>query len=193
MQSPSTLTVVQAVDGRLVPASLPAPRPGPGQLLVGVQFAGVNYWDVMQRTGAVPLGPSRVPGVEGTGVVLEAGAGAPDDLVGRRVAWSKVPGSYADHVVADADWFVPIPDTLPAEQAGGLLMQGVTAQYLATDTVPLRAGDTAVVLAAAGGVGTLLTQMLTAAGVAGRRHRGIGRQAGDRPRRRCCRGAGRRR
>jgi NADPH2:quinone reductase len=165
VDSPLTTPAVQAVDGRLVPACLPAPRPGPGQLLARVELAGVNYWDVMQRAGAVPLGPERVPGVEGTGVVLAAGTGAPEDLVGRRVAWSKVPGSYAARVVADADWFVPIPDTLPAEQAGGLLMQGVTAQYLATDTAPLRAGDTAVVLAAAGGVGTLLTQLLAAAGV----------------------------
>jgi NADPH2:quinone reductase len=159
------MNAVQAIEGRLVPASLRAPSPGPGQLLVRVGLAGVNYWDVMQRKGAVPLGPDRVPGVEGTGVVLAAGAGAPEDFVGRRVAWSKVPGSYAELIAADAGWLLPVPDALPAEQAGGLLMQGVTAQYLATDTAPVRPGDSAVVLAAAGGVGTLLTQLLTGAGI----------------------------
>src|SRR5215218_4297462 len=159
-----TVNVVQVADARLVPGSLPAPVPGPGQLRVRVELAGVNYWDVMQRTGAVPLGPERIPGVEGTGVVLEAGPDAPQDLVGRRVSWSKVPGSYAGEVVADADWFLPVPDDLAPEQAAGLLMQGVTAQYLAADTAPVRAGESAVVLAAAGGVGTLLTQLLTAAG-----------------------------
>jgi NADPH:quinone reductase len=159
------MAVVQVVDGRLEPASLPTPAPGPGQLHVRVQLAGVNYWDVMQRTGAVPLGGERIPGVEGAGIVLAAGPGAPSELVGRRVAWSKVPCSYAGQVVADADWFLPVPDDLPVEQAAGLLMQGVTAQYLAADTAPLRPGEAAVVLAAAGGVGTLLTQLLTAAGV----------------------------
>ena len=159
------VNVMQVVDGSLTPAALPDPRPGPGQLLVRVDLAGVNYWDVMQRTGAVPLGPGGVPGVEGTGVVLEAGPDGPEELVGRRVAWSKVPASYAEAVVADAGWFLPVPDDLPAEQAAALLMQGVTAQYLATDTAPLQRGDVAVVLAAAGGVGTLLTQLLGAAGV----------------------------
>jgi NADPH2:quinone reductase len=158
------MNVVQVADGRLVPGSLAVPRPGPRQVRVRVDLAGVNYWDVMQRTGAVPLGPEQIPGVEGTGVVLEAGPGAREDLVGRRVAWSKVPGSYAAEVVGDADWFLPVPDDLEPEQAAGLLMQGVTAQYLAADTAPVRAGETAVVLAAAGGVGTLLTQLLTAAG-----------------------------
>jgi NADPH:quinone reductase len=165
VSSATTTTAVQVTDGRLVPASLPAAAPGPGQLAVRVDLAGVNYWDVMQRTGVVPQGPDGIPGVEGAGVVVEAGTGAPAELVGRRVAWSKVGGSYADRVVGDADWFLPVPDDLPDEQAAGLLMQGVTAQYLATDTVPLQEGETAVVLAAAGGVGTLLTQLLTVAGV----------------------------
>jgi NADPH2:quinone reductase len=142
-----------------------APQPGTGELLVRVALAGVNYWDVMQRTGAVPLPASGIPGVEGVGVVAAAGDGAPADLVGRRVAWSKVNGSYAGTVVGAADWFLPVPDDVSDEQAAGLLMQGVTAQYLASDTAPLEEGDEAVVLAAAGGVGTLLAQLLVAAGV----------------------------
>jgi NADPH2:quinone reductase len=98
-------------------------------------------------------------------VVGAAGPGADAALVGRRVAWSKVAGSYADQVAADGAWFLPVPDAVPDEQAAGLLMQGVTAQYLAFETVPLRAADTAIVLAAAGGVGSLLTQLLGSIGV----------------------------
>ncbi|TFV54295.1 quinone oxidoreductase [Geodermatophilus sp. DF01-2] len=163
--APPTVPAVVAREGRLSPTELSAPPPDPGQLLVRVRLAGVNYWDVMQRTGAVPLPPSGIPGVEGVGVVAAAGEGAPADLVGRRVAWSKVNGSYAGAVVGNADWFLPVPDDVDDEQGAGLLMQGVTAQYLATDTAPLGDGDAAVVLAAAGGVGTLLTQLLVAAGV----------------------------
>ncbi|UOY02278.1 zinc-binding dehydrogenase [Blastococcus sp. PRF04-17] len=161
----SSIPRVLVEQGALSPGHQAAPQPGRGELLVHVTLAGVNYWDVMQRTGAVPLPASGIPGVEGVGVVAAGGDGTPADLVGRRVAWSKVTGSYAGAVVGAADWFVPVPDDLPDEQAAGLLMQGVTAQYLATDTAPLGAGDAAVVLAAAGGVGTLLTQLLVAAGV----------------------------
>ena len=161
----SSIPHTAVVDGALSPGDHAVPPPGPGELRVRVALAGVNFWDVMQRTGAVPLPPSGIPGVEGVGVVDAAGDGAPAELVGRRVAWSKVNGSYAGAVVGAADWFLPVPDDVSDEQAAGLLMQGVTAQYLATDTAPLRAGDAAVVLAAAGGVGTLLTQLLVAAGV----------------------------
>lgn len=161
----SSSPAVVVRDGALRPDVVPVREPGPGELLVRVTLAGVNYWDVMQRTGAVPLPPSGVPGVEGVGVVEAVGEGAPEDLVGRRVAWSKMPGSYAGAVVGTSDFFLPVPDDVSDEQAAGLLMQGVTAQYLARDTAPLGDRDAAVVLAAAGGVGTLLTQLLVAAGV----------------------------
>lgn len=163
--APSPIPSVVAQQGALSPAESAPPEPGPGELRVDVALAGVNYWDVMQRTGAVPLPASGIPGVEGVGVVAAVGDGASRDLVGRRVAWSKVPSSYAGAVVGSADWFLPVPDDVADEQAAGLLMQGVTAQYLATDTAPLVDGDAAVVLAAAGGVGTLLTQLLVTAGV----------------------------
>lgn len=149
----------------LQPATITLPHPTATQALVAVHLAGVNYWDVMQRRGQVPLPPSRVPGVEGVGTVIECGPDAPAALLGRRVAWSKVKGSYADHVLADAEWLVEVPDSVPDEVAAGVLMQGVTAQYLADDTCPLAAGDSAVVFAAAGGVGTLLTQSLRRRGV----------------------------
>src|SRR3954453_12674421 len=96
---------VSAQRGTLSSGQRPAPQPGNGEMLVRVTLAGVNYWDVMQRTGAVPLPPGGIPGVEGVGVVEAVGDGAPVDLVGRRVAWSKVNGSYAGAVVGSADWF----------------------------------------------------------------------------------------
>lgn len=136
------------------------PQPVGAQLLIEVRVAGVNYWDVMQLRGQVPLPASGIPGVEGMGVVIGAGPQAPQSMLDARVAWSKVGGSYADHVLAEAAWVVPVPDDVPDDVAGGVLMQGVTAQYLADETCPLNTGQTAVVLAAAGGVGSLLTQWL---------------------------------
>jgi NADPH2:quinone reductase len=159
-----TMTAVRLVDGDLGVARIPRPTAGEGELLVRVELAGVNWWEVMQRAGQVPTAPSGIPGQEGAGQVVAAGPGADAAMVGRRVAWGKVPGSYAEYVAADAGWFLPV-DALPLEQAAGLLFQGVTAHYLAADTAPLRVGDTVVVLAAAGGVGTLLTQMLAARGI----------------------------
>jgi NADPH2:quinone reductase len=159
-----TMTAVRVADGRLRSARVPRPTAGEGELLVRVELAGVNWWEVMQVAGQVPVAAAGIPGSEGTGIVVAAGPGADAATVGRRVAWSKVPGSYAEYVSAGAGWFVPA-DGLPPEQAAGLLFQGVTAHYLAEDTAPLRAGDAVVVLAAAGGVGTLLTQLLAARGI----------------------------
>lgn len=140
------------------------PAPSAGQVLVRVLLAGVNFWDVMQRRGDVPLPADGVPGVEGVGVVEEIGPGV-DLAPGTRVAWSKVPSSYASAVLAPAAALVPVPDGIPDDQAAGLLMQGVTAEYLSASTTALGPGDTAVVTAAAGGVGRLLTMMLRARGV----------------------------
>ncbi|MGH8962987.1 MAG: zinc-binding dehydrogenase [Jatrophihabitantaceae bacterium] len=140
-------------------------RPAGAQVLIAVRLAGVNYWDIMQRRGQVPLPASGIPGVEGVGVVVECGPDAPAGLLGRRVAWSKVAGSYADRVLASAELVIEVPDEVPDEVAAGVLMQGITAQYLADDTCPLGAGESAVVFAAAGGVGSLLTQCLGHRGV----------------------------
>jgi NADPH2:quinone reductase len=159
-----TMTAARLVGGDLRVARVACPTAGDGELLVKVELAGINWWEVMQRAGQVPTPPSGIPGQEGTGQVVASGPGADPDMVGRRVAWGKVPGSYAEYVAADAGWFLPVDD-LPSEQAAGLLFQGVTAHYLAEDTVPLQSGDTVVVLAAAGGVGTLLTQMLAFRGI----------------------------
>ena len=131
---------------------LPAPEPGPGELLVDVTAIGVNYRDVYERTipgyaGTLP----RVVGVEGAGTVRE---------VGDRVAWVDAPGSYAEQVVVSAERAVSIPDGVSDEQATAVLLQGITAHYLSSSTYPVAEGDRVVVHAAAGGVGLLLTQLV---------------------------------
>lgn len=149
----------------LTPVEVPLDELGPGQVRVDVDAIGVNYWDVMQRAGLVPLPASRIPGVEGAGRVSAVGTGVTDLAPGARVAWSKVQGSYAEAVQGDREWFLPVPDGVTQEHAAATLMQGTTAWYLAHQVVPLEAGDVAVVLAAAGGVGHLLCQLLVAQGV----------------------------
>ncbi len=143
---------------------VPTPSPGPSEALVRVEAAGVNYIDVYHRTGLYPL-PVPVPiGLEGAGTVERLGDGVRDLRAGQRVAWASVPGSYATHVVAPADKLVPVPDGVPTEVAGGLLLQGMTAHYLTQTIIPLRAGLVCLVHAAAGGVGLLLIQLAKRAG-----------------------------
>ena len=149
----------------LAPADLPVRELGDGELRVATTLAGVNFWDVMQRRGDVPMPPDAIPGVEGVGIVTAAGPGAPAELVGARVAWSRVPASYATVVQGPAASFVPVPPSIPDDIAASVLMQGITAQYLAESTTDLGAGQTALVTAAAGGVGSLLAQFLRARGV----------------------------
>jgi NADPH:quinone reductase len=137
------------------------PSPGPGQVLVRVAVAGVNYMDVYQRSGAVPLPTPFVAGVEGVGTAIEVGEGVGDLTTGQRVGWLRGgQGSYAEYVLVDAAMAVPVPQAVPDEVAAAVLMQGVTAQYLATDTYPVQPGDTVLVHSAAGGVGQLLTQVV---------------------------------
>jgi len=140
-------------------------QPGPGQVRVRVIRAGINFWEVMQRRGRVPLPEHRIPGSEGVGVIDAVGEEVARLSVGQRVAWSKVPGSYAQTVVGPADAFARVPDGVADEVAAAVLFQGATAYYLAHDAWHLTVGDVAVVTAAAGGVGVLLTQLLTSAGV----------------------------
>jgi NADPH:quinone reductase len=137
------------------------PSPGAGQVLVRVAVAGVNYMDVYQRSGAVSLPTPFVAGVEGVGTVVEVGDGVDDLPIGQRVGWLRGgQGSYAEYVLVDAAMAVPVPDAVPDEAAAAVLMQGVTAHYLATDTYRVQPGDTVLVHAAAGGVGQLLTQVV---------------------------------
>jgi NADPH2:quinone reductase len=143
---------------------LPTPAPGTGQARIRLEAAGVNFIDVYQRTGLYK-GNLPVPlGLEGAGVVEALGPGAEHVKVGDRVAWTGVPGSYATHNLVPADRLVALPAGVDARHGAAAMLQGMTAHYLAHDSYPLRAGDTCLVHAAAGGVGLLLCQMAKRAG-----------------------------
>ena len=150
----------------LIAQEMPSPEPGPGQLRVDVAVAGGNYIDVYYRTGAYPLPTPFIAGTEGAGVVSAVGAGVTGFQEGDHVAWAMVPGTgYAERVIVPAARAVPVPADIDDETAGAVLLQGLTAHYLTRSTYPVRPGETALVHAAAGGVGHLLTQVLTARGV----------------------------
>jgi NADPH2:quinone reductase len=139
-----------------------APRPGPGQVVVDVGAAGVNFMDIYQRQGVGGYLPELpfVPGAEGAGTVAAVGADVTHLAVGDRVAWAGPGQSYAEQVALPANRVVPVPDGISLQVAGAAILQGMTAHYLVTSTYPVREGDVAVVHAAAGGVGLLLTQLV---------------------------------
>jgi NADPH2:quinone reductase len=139
--------------------TLPTPLPGTDEALVRVEAAGVNFMDVYVRTGAYGGEMPVTLGAEGAGIVEAVGNGVSEVRAGQRVAWAGAPGSYATHVVARADKLVPVPDDVNTHDAAAAMLQGMTAHYLAHATFPLKAGDTCLVHAAAGGVGLLLVQM----------------------------------
>ncbi|HZY00189.1 MAG TPA: quinone oxidoreductase [Dermatophilaceae bacterium] len=150
----------------LVAQDLPSPDPGPGELCVDVAAAGVNFIDVYFRTGAYPLPTPFIVGSEGAGVVSAIGSDVTGFQMGDHVAWAMVPGAgYAEQVIVPAVRAVPVPAGIDDETAGAVLLQGLTAQYLTRSTYPARPGETALVHAAAGGVGLLLTQVLSTRGV----------------------------
>jgi NADPH2:quinone reductase len=138
---------------------LAPPEPGPGEVRIAVAAAGVNFVDIYQREGLYPLPRPFTAGSEAAGTIDAVGAGVEGLAVGDLVAYSGVLGAYADRAVVAADRLVRVPDGVEAIQAAALMLQGMTAHYLATDTFPLAAGHTALVHAAAGGVGLLLTQI----------------------------------
>jgi NADPH2:quinone reductase len=154
--------VVTAIGGSEVLdlQDLPEPTVQPGTLLVAVEAAGVNFRDVYERNGTYPTSPPFVAGAEGAGRVLEVGEGVTGFEVGDRVVWSAGQGSYAERLLLPAPAAVPVPESVPSEVAAAVFLQGLTAHYLATSTYPVAAGDVAVVHAAAGGVGLLLTQIV---------------------------------
>jgi NADPH2:quinone reductase len=138
------------------------PEPGPGQLLVEVAAAGVNFADIYRRIGQAPYRGQvpYVPGQEGAGVVVAAGPGAGEPGPGSRVAWTGITGSYAEQVIVPADRAIPVPDGIGLEAAAAVTLQGLTAHYLASDSYPVTSGAPVVVHSAAGGVGLLLTQIV---------------------------------
>jgi NADPH2:quinone reductase len=135
--------------------NVPPPEPDPGQLLVDLAAAGVNYRDVYEREGGYGGELPAIIGAEGAGRV----AGGGD-----RLAWVSAPGSYAEQVVVDAERAVPVPEGISDELAAAALLQGITAHYLSTSTHAVERGENVVVHAAAGGVGLLLTQMVAMRG-----------------------------
>ena len=139
---------------------LEAPEPGPGQARVRLAASGVNFIDVYMRSGVYPGEPPFTLGLEGAGEVEAVGEGVEEISVGDHVAWAGVPGSYAEQVVAPADKLVAFNVTMvEARVAAAIMLQGMTAHYLTHSTFPLGEGQTALVHAAAGGVGLLLCQM----------------------------------
>jgi NADPH:quinone reductase len=143
---------------------VPDATPAPGQLRVRLEAAGVNFVDTYQRSGAYKVAFPLRPGLEGAGAVEAVGAGVQGVAVGDRVAWSAAPGSYAEQVLVDASKAVPVPAGVSSEVAAALMLQGMTAHYLAHDTFALEPGQWCVVHAAAGGVGLLLCQLARARG-----------------------------
>ncbi|HEX6222260.1 MAG TPA: quinone oxidoreductase [Acidimicrobiia bacterium] len=140
-------------------ADIEPPTPGEGEVLVDVAAAGLNFIDTYHRGGLYPMDFPFTPGVEGAGVVADSGSGVDGIEVGDRVAWSGVIGSYAAQTVVPADSAVPVPETVELETAAAVLLQGLTAHYLATDTFPLDESHKCLIHAGAGGVGLLLTQI----------------------------------
>ncbi|MHA6800422.1 quinone oxidoreductase family protein [Bounagaea algeriensis] len=139
-------------------------EPGPRELLVEVTFAGVNFIDTYQRSGLYPMTLPFTPGVEGAGHVVQAGADVTEFAAGDRVAWAMTPGAYAERAVIPADKAVRVPAGVDDRTAAASLLQGMTAHFLVTSTYPVSTGETALVHAAAGGMGLLLTQLVKAAG-----------------------------
>lgn len=139
-------------------AEIERPSPGPGELLVDVAAAGVNYIDTYQRRGMYPREVPFVLGQEGAGTVVEVGPGVSDFAAGDRVAWMDGTSSYAEQTVIKADIAVRVPDGLSDEQAAASMVQGVTAHYLVNSTYQVRPGDTVLIHAAAGGTGLMLVQ-----------------------------------
>ncbi|MBX6764685.1 MAG: quinone oxidoreductase [Rubrobacteraceae bacterium] len=139
---------------------VPEPEPKAGEALVRVAAAGVNYIDTYHRSGLYPTEPPFTLGLEGAGEVVAVGEGVEEVKPGDYVAWASVPGSYAEYVVAPVEELVPVNVTLvEARVAAAAMLQGMTAHYLTHSTFPLEEGQTALVHAAAGGVGLLLVQM----------------------------------
>jgi NADPH:quinone reductase len=140
----------------------PAPVPGPGQILVDISAAGVNFMDTgARRPGSAATRPVPfVPGVEAAGSVRELGAGVSDFAVGDRVTWVYAYGTYAEQIALPASAAVPVPAGVSDQIAAAVMMQGLSAQHFATEAAPVQPGQTVLVHAAAGGLGQILVQLI---------------------------------
>ena len=135
------------------------PEPGAGEARVKIEAIGLNFVDVYRRKGIYKVNLPLTPGEEAAGIIDAVGPDVTEVQVGQRVAYAQTTGAYAEYAVVPARTLVPVPDGVSVQQAAAVLLQGMTAHYLCYSTYPLRAGETALVHAAAGGVGLLLVQM----------------------------------
>ncbi|MFP5333341.1 MAG: quinone oxidoreductase family protein [Acidimicrobiia bacterium] len=138
---------------------VPDPAAGPGEVMVEVAAAGLNFIDTYHRSGLYPMQFPLIPGVEGAGTVVEVGPEVDGLSVGDRVVWTMILGSDAERVALPASRLVAIPDSVSLEVAAAVMLQGTTAHYLVNDTFPLSAGDRCLIHAGAGGVGLLLIRI----------------------------------
>ncbi|SNU01196.1 NADPH2:quinone reductase [Ruaniaceae bacterium KH17] len=134
------------------------PACGPDDVIVQLHAAGVNFIDTYRRSGVYPMDYPHIPGAEGSGTVVEAGANA-DIAVGAKVAWAFSHSSYAEFVAVPAKECIPVPDGVDLDIAAALPLQGLTAHYLVRSTYEVKAGDTILITAGAGGVGGLVIQL----------------------------------
>jgi NADPH:quinone reductase len=144
---------------KLAYEDVPVPDPGPGQARVKVQAAGLNYIDVYFRMGLYKSPLPFTPGMEAAGTVDAVGEGVEDVIPGDRVAYAMNMGGYAEYALVKAGQLVKLPDAIDFQTGAAAMLQGMTAHYLAFSTFPLQRGQTALVHAAAGGVGLLLVQV----------------------------------
>lgn len=138
---------------------VPVPEPAAGEVLVKIAAAGLNFIDTYHRQGWYPLPRPFILGQDGAGVVEKVGAGVTELKAGDQVGWSQHQGSYAQYASIPVGKLIPVPTGVTPEQAAAVLLQGMTAHYLAVSTYPLKAGDTCLIHAAAGGTGALLVQI----------------------------------
>ena len=154
-------TVIRRLGGPevLMTEDVDEPVPVPGEVVVEVAAAGLNFIDTYHRTGLYPVELPFTPGLEAAGRVVSVGAAVDGLSPGDRVAFCSALGAYAERVAMPADRLIPVPDDVSLDTAAASMVQGLTALYLATETYPLRDGSTCLIHAGAGGVGLLLTQM----------------------------------
>jgi NADPH2:quinone reductase len=144
---------------------LPVPQPSANEAVVKLAASGVNFIDIYFREGRYKTQFPFVPGQEGAGTVTALGADVKSMKVGDRVAWTAVLGSYAEYAAIPTDRLVSVPPGVSEESAAAAMLQGMTAHYLSHDAYPLKPGETALIHAAAGGVGLLLVEMAHNIGV----------------------------
>ena len=154
------IRVHEAGDERVLKLEeTPDPAPGRGEALVRVESVGINYIEIYQRAGLYPMQRPYTPGREGAGTVVAIGDGVSSVRVGDRVASESLDGAYAELATAKAERLVVLPSGVSTAQGAAVMLQGMTAHYLATSTYPIQRGDWCLVHAAAGGVGLLLCQI----------------------------------